>query len=674
MNFLSRLYKIKNKKNMRIREEINMIPISEMKRLVYALNDATEQYDAGNPQISDVQWDSWYFELKQLEHETGIVLPNSPTQNIHYKSINQLENVKHNHLMLSLDKTKSSKDIADFLGDKDYICMGKMDGLTLSLRYINGVLTSAETRGDGKQGKQVLHNALTVWNIPKSIKGMRGELVVDGEIICTYDDFEKFKDKYKNPRNFASGSIQLLDANECSRRKLTFVAWDAVKGCEYNDTLSDRLETLKSLGFTVVPFVTQIGKYKNPITNIAEEVFELCKQASYPVDGLVFKFDNCEYYTAQGRTDHHFKGGIAFKRYEEEVATTLRDIEWQLGRSGVLTPVAIFDEIEIGGTAVSRASLHNISVMDSLYPNLWYDGLKITVIKAHEIIPQLSGAYRDGCVQPNVKKLLPPKLCPYCGKPTILKDNSGVKTLYCSNNGCRDRVIAQIEHFCSKKGMDITGLSTATLQKLYQANWINNIEDIFNLSTYKNEWIKMAGFGEKSVEKILAAIDASRRCSLETFITALGIPLIGRTVAKEIVKRFPTYGEFRDAIDNQFDFSSLPTFAEAKTKALLTFDYRVADRVYSYLMIDLQEQPAISDQLSGLTVSITGKLNLYKNRAELKEVIERAGGKVTDSISKKVQYLINNDNTSTTAKNTKAKELGIEILTEEEFTKKFLNI
>ena len=623
----------------------------EMRRIICMLNDATEHYDAGDPQMSDIKWDFWYYKLRQMEHESGKVFSDSPTRKIHYKAVNQLEKVRHNHLMLSLDKTKNSADIKKFLGDENYICMGKMDGLTLSLTYKNGSLISAETRGDGVEGEQVCHNALAVWNIPKSIRGL-DELVVDGEIICTYEDFEKFKDEYKNPRNFASGSIRLLDANECRRRRLTFVAWDVIKGFEDCETLTEKLQKLDKLGFTVVPSVTDTNFYKKPVETIAEEVFDMCKRASYPVDGLVFKFDNCKFYNAQGRTDHHFKGGIAFKRYDEEVITTLRDVEWQLGRSGVLTPVAIFDEVELGGTTVSRASLHNISVMDSLYPDFWYDGLKITVFKANEIIPQLSAVYMDGYLSPNNKKLSPPRLCPYCGKPTTLK--------------------AQIEHFCSKKGMDIKGLSTATLQKLYEANWINNIEDIFNLSTHKEEWALIKGFGEKSVEKILAAIDASRTCTLETFITALGIPLIGRSVAKEIVKKFPTYQEFRAAIDEGFDFSVLPTFAEAKTKSLLAFDYGVADRVYNYLTIDFKEKAETTHQLDGFVVVITGKLKLFNNRAELKAAIENAGGKVADSVTKKVAYLINNDSTSTTAKNKKAQELGIEIVTEEDFAKKFL--
>lgn len=648
--------------------------IGEMKRIVYALNAATEQYDAGNPQMSDIQWDSLYFKLKQMEHILKKVLPESPTRKIHYKAVNNLEKVRHNHLMLSLDKTKDSKEIKTFLGDKDYICMGKMDGLTLSLYYKNGNLISAETRGNGIEGEQVLHNAITIWNIPKSIKGAPQELIVDGEIICTYHDFEKFQGDYKNPRNFASGSIRLLDANECRKRKLTFIAWDVVKGFETLKTLSKKLQTLSTMGFSVVPFVVDDNVYKKPVEIIAEDVFDLCKKEEYPIDGLVFKFNDCDYYAAQGRTDHHFKGGIAFKRYDEEVETTLRDIEWQLGRSGVLTPVAIFDEVELGGTMVSRASLHNISVMDSLYSSTWGEGLKVTVFKANEIIPQLSDVYVKGYIPPANKKLFPPKICPYCGQPTTLKDNNGVKTLYCFNADCGDKIIAQIEHFCSKKGMDIKGLSTATLQKLYKANWINNIEDIFILSVHREEWIAMPGFGEKLVDKILAAIDASRKCTLETFITALGIPLIGRTVAKEIVKEFPTYDEFRAAINEGFDFSILPTFAEAKTKALLNFDYGVADRVYKYLTIGFEEPVQKTDTLANVTVVITGKLKLYKNRAELKSVIENAGGKVTDSVTKKVTYLINNDITSTTAKNKKAQDLGIEIITEEEFAKKFLNV
>lgn len=653
---------------------MDSIAIGKMRKLVRTLNTATEKYDAGDPQMSDIEWDNLYSQLKRLERETNTVFKDSPTNIIHYKAVNSLEKVKHNHPMLSLDKTKNTQKIRQFLGDKDFICMGKMDGLTLSLHYKDGVLISAETRGNGVIGEQVLHNALTVWNIPKAIQGISNDLVIDGEIICTYKDFETFSTNYKNPRNFASGSIRLLDANECKKRKLSFVAWDAVEGLETSYLLSDKLDILKQLGFDVVPYLCGNNERKSAFTvdQCAEYLFEQCELIAYPVDGLVFKFNDCKYYESQGRTEHHFKGGIAFKRYDEEIETTITDIEWQLGRSGVLTPVAIFEPVDLLGTIVSRASLHNISVMQSLYPDSWFKGLGVTVFKANEIIPQINSAFKRKDSNTS-HKLQPPKKCPYCGESTQKKNNDGIITLYCTNPQCGDRVVAQIEHFCSKKGMDIKGLSKATLTKLYQVNWINSIEDIFVLHTHKKEWVNLPGFGEKSVNNILDAIEASRNCDLIKFITALGIPLIGKTVATDIVKMFPTYKEFRDAVDNKFDFSTLPNFAESKTNAILNFDYTIADRVFSYLNIvsELKEETVEEEQkLKNITICITGKLNTMR-RVDFIAKIESMGGKVVGSITKKVTYLVTNDPNSGTVKNQKAKELGIEIISEKEFIKKF---
>ena len=650
--------------------------IAEMKRIINILNNATEKYDAGNPYMSDIEWDNLYFKLKELEKKDGFVLDNSPTNKIHYVTVNQLEKVTHNHPMLSLDKTKNAQTVKNFLGEEDFICMGKMDGLTLSLHYIDGKLISAETRGNGVVGEQVLHNAMTIWNIPKTIKGMKGELIVDGEVICTYKDFEEFKNAYKNPRNFASGSIRLLDANECRKRKLTFVAWDVVKGFEYSTLLSDKLELLSELGFTIVPFISgnKSNKEKYPINEAAEHTFIKCEELSYPIDGLVFKFDNCEYYKKQGRTEHHFRGGIAFKRYDEETQTTILNIEWQLGRSGILTPVAIFEPVEILGTTVSRASLHNLSVMESLYAGTWFKGLQATVFKANEIIPQLSSVFENNDIKRG-PSLSPPKKCPYCGYPTTKKNNEGIVTLYCTNVDCGKKMVAQIEHFCSTKGMDIKGLSGITLNKLYEMDWVNSIEDIFILDSHRKEWENLSGFGKKSVDRVLDSIERSKKCSLATFISALGIPLIGKSVAKEIVKKFPTYTLFRQAIEDKFNFSVLPNFATAKTNSLLNYDYSVADKVYNYLNI-IYEEPEMEQEitqksLSNIVVCITGKLTKMK-REQFKQVIEERGGKVVDSVSKKVHCLISNDSNSGTVKIKKAKELGIEIISEEEFIKKFL--
>ena len=352
--------------------------------LIYKLNYYTKKYDEGESLISDKEWDDMYFELQDLENYTGLYFEDSPTQKINYQVVNKLNKVEHNHPMLSLNKTKEISEVEKFVKGKDYICMAKMDGLTCSLKYIDGKLVSAETRGNGQVGEDILHNALVVKNIPKKIN-YQNELIIDGEIICTYEDFKPFEKDYKNPRNFASGSIRLLDSHECSKRKLSFIAWDCIKGLENEqDTLVGKLEVLNNLGFIITPMY--FGT--NNIDIAIEQIKLKANALGYPIDGVVFKFNQCDEYEAAGRTDHHFKGGLAYKFYDEEYETTLKNIEWSMGRSGQLTPVAIFEPIEIDGTEVSRASLHNLSVMENLLGKP-YIGQKIWVVKSNQIIPQI---------------------------------------------------------------------------------------------------------------------------------------------------------------------------------------------------------------------------------------------------------------------------------------------
>lgn len=368
--------------------------------LINKLNYYTKKYDEGNPEIGDKEWDDMYFDLQELESWTGLYFEDSPTQKVIFQEVSKLNKVEHNHPMLSLDKTKSVDAVKSFLGNKDFVCMAKMDGLTCSLRYLDGKLVSAETRGNGQVGEDILHNALVVKNIPKRIN-YKNELIVDGEIICTYKDFEPFAAEYKNPRNFASGSIRLLDNSECAKRNLTFVAWDIIKGFDeekensklltgyYSEKLSDKLLEADALGFTIVPFEVNLSEYKN-----IEQIMEVVKKSSsmFPIDGLVFKYNNCDEYIAAGRTDHHFKGGLAYKFYDEEYETTIEDIEWTMGRTGVLTPVAILTPVEIDGTEVSRANLHNISIMEKTLHGAGWKGQRVKVAKMNMIIPQITSA------------------------------------------------------------------------------------------------------------------------------------------------------------------------------------------------------------------------------------------------------------------------------------------
>lgn len=637
--------------------------LSKIKELVEKLNYYTKLYDEGRPEISDKEWDDMYFELQKIERESGIYLEDSPTQRVNFQVVNKLNKIEHNHPMLSLDKTKNINEIQKFIYYNDYIAMAKMDGLTCSLKYVNGKLVSAETRGNGFIGEDILHNALQVKNIPKRID-FKDELIVDGEIICTYENFKEFESEYKNPRNFASGSIRLLDSKESSMRRLSFIAWDCISGLEEVEKLSTKLLKLNILGFTVVPFMA--GEYS--IDDTISTIQSIAQEAGYPIDGIVYKYDIISEYEAAGKTDHHFKGGLAYKFYDEEYETILRDVEWTMGRTGVLTPVALLEPINIDGSEVSRASLHNISIMDEL--GIRYQDTKVMVYKANMIIPQISKALP---YEGEIASLINiPAVCPICGEPTIIKGENGVRVLYCSNPNCEGKLINRLDHFFGKNGLDAKGLSKATFEKLIDWGWIENIKDVFKLKEHKKEWEKMQGFGEKSVEKILQAIEDCKSCSLDAVISAAGIPLIGKTVGKDLSKRFGSYSEFREAVESGFDFTSFGGYGWEMHKAISDFDYSELDYIVdNYLQIKENIKEDNELKLKDLTFCVTGKVHIWKNRDSLSAFIESLGGKVTGSVSKNTNYLINNDINSTSAKNKKAQELDIPILSEEDFKKIF---
>ena len=640
----------------------------KIQELIDKLNYYTKLYDEGHPTISDKEWDDMYFKLQDLENFYGTYFSDSPTQRVNYQVVNKLNKVKHNHPMLSLDKTKSIDVIKSFLGNKDFICMAKMDGLTCSLRYLDGKLVSAETRGNGIEGEDILHNALQVKNIPNRIN-YKKELIIDGEIICTYNDFKDFEKEYKNPRNFASGSIRLLDSKESSMRNLTFIVWDIIKGLD-EDRLSSKLLKADELGFTIVPFEINLPEYET-----IEQIMEGVKKSSsiYPIDGLVFKYDNYDEYIAAGKTDHHFKGGLAYKFYDEEYETTLQNIEWTMGRTGVLTPVAIFEPIDIDGTEVSRANLHNISVIRDLFNNTPKKGQKIYIYKANQIIPQVSKVeqYNEDEIVPIENLLMPPEHCPICGHTTELFGDNNSIFLRCGNPSCEGLLLNRIEHFFSKKGLNAKGLSKATIEKLIDWGWVNEIRDIFTLSEHADEWKKKAGFGEKSVMNIITSIRESSNTDLESIISAAGIPLIGRTVAKQIANIFNTYEDFKRAVSS-FDFSEIDGFGYEMNKSLKNYNYDELDYIVNnFLTINNKIEEKKEQKLEGLTFCVTGKIKHWKNRDELSSFITSLGGKIVSAMSPKVDYLINNDTESTSAKNLKAKELGKTIIDEQMFIDKF---
>lgn len=645
--------------------------IDSIKMLMDALTLATKAYEEGHPTMSDKEWDEKFFQLQEIEKKNGFAFPSSPTQNINYEVVNELEKITHDHLMLSLDKTKDLDEVISFLNDKSYVAMCKMDGLTLSLKYNKGSLISAETRGNGTIGENVTHNALVIPSIPKTIPYI-GELVVDGEIVCTYDNFQEFSNTYRNPRNFAAGSIRLLDSKECEKRKLTFFAWDVIKGFSHLSTVSDKLYWLKDVcNFQLAPLIVN---HPDGASTAVNELKNWAERHSLPIDGIVFKFNDIEYGKSLGATSHHFNNAIAYKFYDETYPTQLKNIEWTMGRTGVLTPVAVFDSVDVDGTEVRRASLHNVSIMEEIFhKELPFVGQKLEIYKANMIIPQVYSAEEIDTF-PHYWDLpfigIPDK-CPICGQPTLINDNNGVKTLICGNGNCSGKLINRLTHFCGKKGLDIKGLSTATLEKLIEWEWITCLEDIFNLNKFKDTWIKIAGFGEKSVTKILEAIENAKDCTLEAFISALGIPLIGNNVSKELVEHIDDYADFRKKIKDNWDFSSIDNFGEAKMTSILTFDYTEADRIEKYLRIQKKEKNENTQKFSGMTFVITGKLKAFSNRDEIKSFIESHGGKVTGSVSKKTSYLINNDKTSTSSKNKTALEYNIPIITEEDLMKLF---
>ena len=633
--------------------------MEDIKTLIKYLNARTKEYDEGHPTISDEDWDHSYFKLVKLEKESGIFYPDSPTQSVSYEVVNELNKVTHSHPMLSLDKTKSVNEVKEFLGDHDYIAMLKMDGLTCSLRYEKGHLISAETRGNGIVGEDITHNAKVVSNIPQIIP-YNETLIVDGEIICGEDDFESFKGEFKNPRNFAAGSIRLLDSAECARRKLQFVAWEVIEGIDKNN-LVDKFAILKEYGFTIVPFLLI------DIKTAINDLVATAKKLHYPIDGIVFKFNDCEYGKSLGQTSHHFKNAIALKFADEIYETRLIDIDWTMGRTGTLSPVAVFEPVDMNGSTVERANLFNLSILSETlgFP---FKGQSLNIYKANMTIPQIHDAEQPETLPEDVIIRIP-QVCPICGGQTIISADGESSFLYCNNPNCEGKFINRIDHFCGKKGLDIKGLSQATLEKLMFWGWLTNFKDLFSLKEHSAEWKTKPGFGAKSVDNILTAIEKSRSdCQLSNFIAALGIPLIGSTVSKDLAKYFKTWDMFVAAAEGNYKFWKLPNFGSEMNAAIHEYDYTEAKEIASNYITFRSVKSASTNipSLDGKIFVITGKLKTFKNRDELKNKIEAAGGKVVGSISSKTNYLVNNDLNSTSAKNLAAKKNNVPIISEEQ--------
>lgn len=635
-----------------------MNPIRE---IIDFLNARTAEYNAGNPTISDEEWDARYFQLQELEEKTGHRFPDSPTQHIEYQIMDKLNKFTHKIPMRSLAKTKSVEEVDKYFGD-DYVGMVKMDGLSVSLTYKEGRLVSAATRGNGEVGEDITHNARVISNIPQTINAEL-EVIVNGEIICPIDVFEEnFASDYKNPRNFAAGSIRLLDSKECDTRKLKFVAWDCVYGTNF-DTLVERLSLLSLLGFDVVPWRKKLLSTQFVIDWLKIEA----NKNKYPLDGIVFRFDNIAHGDSLGNTAHHPNHSLAFKFVDESVETYLRNIEYEPSRNGVLTPIAVFEPVELEGSIVSRASLHNLSIMAELNGGYCHVGDELEIIKSNQIIPQVI-SWKHPTQEIPIAIRIPSK-CPECGATLEIRESdSGVKTLICPNEKCTCRLINQLDHFCGKKGLDIKGLSKATLEKLIDWGWVNSRLDIFHLADHKAEWVKKPGFGEKSVSNILNAIESAKNTTLAQFIASLGIPLVGTTVSKFLEKKCITYSQFRDdVLNDMFSFADWEGIGPEINHALKTFDYTEADAIYEQIKVCyIEADLANFTGLEGKRFAITG--NIAYGRSKLSELIENHGGTVTSSVSRKTDYLIaNQPEDSTKYKNAIA--YGTKILTEDEVLK-----
>lgn len=645
---------------------------------VRELNRASKAYyNTGQPIMSDYEFDQKLEELRQWEEETGIVLSNSPTHNVGYLVADELKEVKHNHLMLSLDKTKSVDELIEFLGDKNGFLSVKCDGLTTSLHYINGELIGAETRGDGVTGTECLQNVLTMKNVPKEIP-YKDELIIDGETIIGWDTFRGINDKlpedkkYKHPRNLVSGSLQLLDSKDAASRNMRFVAWRVIKGFEHKSVFFD-LKRAESNGFEIVP----MWSYSNNCSdkeNLSKMLEDLRYEADFhniPYDGAVMAVDDYKIAESMGRTDKYFRHSKAYKYEDELFETVLTDIEWNTSKTGLINPVAIFEPVDLNGAITTRATLHNITYIKDMMLGL---GDRIRVYRSNMVIPKV----HDSIDKSGNFKI--PDKCPICGQPTrIIKDNDS-EVLYCTNEDCKGRLLGKLTHAVSKSALNIDGFSESTIEKFINLGWLNSIKDIYHLSNHENDIKTIDGFGKKSVEKLLNSIEKSRKTTLDRFLYSLSIPLLGKSASQDIaenctIENTSSIGNFMQIMitDGAEHFRSISGIGDSLINSLNSYFNIHCSEIFELTKEFKFESPIVLDEtpktLQGKTFVVTGSVNHYKNRDELKADIVVHGGTVVGSVSSKTSYLINNDINSTSSKNQKAKSLNIPIISEEDFLK-----
>ena len=647
---------------------------------VEELNKASEAYyNTGQPIMSDVEFDNKLEELRQWENETGIVLANSPTHNVGAVVLDSIKKVTHESPMLSLAKCHSVEEVVKFANNHNLVASVKLDGLTVRLTYKDGNLILAESRGNGTVGSDVTEHVKQFTNVPLHIN-KEGTYIIDGEALIKLDDFAEINKngEYKNSRNLAAGTLSSLDTSVVKDRKLSWYAWEVVEGDDDN-SFYKRLLNAQNLGFDVVPCYNIIINEFNQLQIHIDNFINIAGKENLPQDGVVFKFDDVAYGKSLGNTSHHFRNGIAYKVFNDSVETTLRDIEWSCGKTGILTPVAIFDTVNIEESEVSRASLHNISVMEEIMDSPWV-GQKIGVYKANLIIPTVRWAEQldyDNQNSRNKQFLDIPSVCPICGASTeIIRDNES-SVLYCTNENCKGRLLGKLTHAVSKNALNIDGLSESTIEKFINLGWLNSIKDIYHLSDYENEMKALEGFGKKSVDKLLASIEKSRKTSFERFLYSLSIPLLGKSASMMIA----------DSVDYDFEifideitfkgaeyFRYLPGVGDSLINSLNAYwknHYSEILQLANEFTFETQKSvmSETTNELENKTFVITGSVNHYQNREALKTDIEAHGGKVVGSVSSKVNYLINNDINSTSSKNQKAKSLNIPIISENDFLK-----
>lgn len=638
-----------------------------MRELVELLNKARRAYEQENTEImSNFEYDRLYDELLSLEKELETTLASSPTVNVGYEVLSELPKERHETPMLSLDKTKDVERLREFLGDQQAVISWKMDGLTIVLTYENGVLKKAVTRGNGEIGEVVTNNAKVFRNVPLSIP-FKGELVLRGEAVISYKDFEKINEeigdadaKYKNPRNLCSGSVRQLNNEVTAKRNVRFYAFTLVKAdnVDFENSRAYQLKWLQEQGFDVVEhhLVTR-DTVGDEVAWFAEHI----RENEVPSDGLVLIYDDISYGQSLGTTAKFPRDSFAFKWEDEVRKTTIREIEWSPSRTGLINPIAIFDPVELEGTTVSRASVHNISIMEELELGI---GDTVTVYKANMIIPQIA----ENLTRSGVSEI--PKECPVCKKPTKISMENNTKTLYCMNPKCQAKHVKSFSLFASRDAMNIEGLSEATLEKFIINGYVKDFTDIFHLDRYEAEIKTMEGFGEKSYENLRKRIENARKTTLPRLIYSLGIPNIGISNAKMICRAL---GEDPKRVirATEEELSAISgvggviagTFVEYFKD---TVHVDVFDRLLKE--VELTKETSEEDQkFAGVNFVITGSVEHFVNRAQVKEEIEKRGGKVTGSVTSKTNYLINNDTGSGTAKNKKARELGIPIISEEDF-------